>query len=243
MKEILTGKVKTVYPTDDLNTVLIQYEDKVTAGNGRKVDFPEGKGKLCCEISKILFEKMEDSGIKTHYLSMPPHGVVVTMDPRKVMCCKKVNIVPIEVIVRNVAAGSLCRQTHLREGISLNPPLVEFYLKDDEKNDPLLTIDRMERMGYSEILYSLLISNALKVNDVLKEIFSDMDLDLIDFKLEFGHYIKDGHLLLADELSPDSMRLWKKGTNESYDKDLFRNNKGDIVEAYKYILQKLRQIT
>ena len=156
------GKVKTVYPTDDLNTVLIQYEDKVTAGNGRKVDFPEGKGKLCCEISKILFEKMEDSGIKTHYLSMPPHGVVVTMDPRKVMCCKKVNIVPIEVIVRNVAAGSLCRQTHLREGISLNPPLVEFYLKDDEKNDPLLTIDRMERMGYNEILYSLLISNALK---------------------------------------------------------------------------------
>jgi len=231
MKELLQGKVKTVWSTDQLGEVIVEYNDKVTAGNGRKVDFPEGKGEVCCQISSILFEKLQQAGVNTHYIKLET--------PTR-MLCKKVGIVPIEVIVRNVVAGSLCRQTYLREGIALNPPLVEFYLKDDDKNDPLLTIDRMERMGYSEILYSLLISNALKVNDVLKEIFSNMDLDLIDFKLEFGNDSANGHLLLADELSPDSMRLWKKGTKERFDKDLFRKDEGDIVRAYKYILEKLR---
>ena len=231
MKELLQGKVKTVWSTDQLGEVIVEYNDKVTAGNGRKVDFPEGKGEVCCQISSILFEKLQQAGVNTHYIKLET--------PTR-MLCKKVGIVPIEVIVRNVVAGSLCRQTYLREGIALNPPLVEFYLKDDDKNDPLLTIDRMERMGYSEILYSLLISNALKVNDVLKEIFSNMDLDLIDFKLEFGNDSQSGHLLLADELSPDSMRLWKKGTRERFDKDLFRKDEGDIVTAYKYILEKLR---
>ena len=231
MKELLQGKVKTVWSTDQLGEVIVEYNDKVTAGNGRKVDFPEGKGEVCCQISSILFEKLQQAGVNTHYIKLET--------PTR-MLCKKVGIVPIEVIVRNVVAGSLCRQTYLREGIALNPPLVEFYLKDDDKNDPLLTIDRMERMGYSEILYSLLISNALKVNDVLKEIFSNMDLDLIDFKLEFGNDSENGHLLLADEFSPDSMRLWKKGTRERLDKDLFRKDEGDIVTAYKYILEKLR---
>ena len=232
--ELSSGKVKTVWSTDQLGEVIIEYHDKVTAGNGLKEDYPEGKGGICCEISSILFEKLEQAGVNTHYIGLET--------PTR-MLCKKVGIVPIEVIVRNVVAGSLCRQTYLREGIALNPPLVEFYLKDDDKNDPLLTIDRMERMGYSEILYSLLISNALKVNDVLKEIFSNMDLDLIDFKLEFGNDSENGHLLLADELSPDSRRLWKKGTKESFDKDLFRNDEGDIVIAYNYILQQLKEFS
>ena len=240
MKELLEGKVKTVYPTDDPNTVLIQYEDKVTAGNGRKVDFPEGKGKVCCEISKILFEKMEESGIKTHYLSMPPHGVVVILDPRKVMCCKKVDIVPIEVIVRNVCAGSIVRQTTLEEGKIINWPLVEWYLKDDEKDDPLLTTDRIMLMGYGLELLQEMERVAREVNSILKTIFREMDLTLVDFKLEFGY---DAHknLLLADELSPDGMRLWRKG--ESFDKDLFRKEEGDIVKAYEYILQQLKEFS
>ena len=231
MKELLQGKVKTVWSTDQLGEVIVEYNNKVTAGNGRKIDFPEGKGEVCCEISSILFEKLQQVGVDTHYIKLET--------PTR-MRCKKVNIIPIEVVVRNVAAGSLCRQTYLREGIPLHPPLVEFYLKDDDKDDPLLTIDRMERMGYNEILYSLLISNALKVNDVLKEIFSNMDLDLIDFKLEFGNDSENGHLVLADELSPDSMRLWKKGTRESFDKDLFRKDEGDIVPAYREILDRLQ---
>ena len=231
MKELLQGKVKTVWSTDQLGEVIVEYNDKVTAGNGRKIDFPEGKGEVCCEISSILFEKLQQVGVDTHYIKL---------ETSTRMRCKKVNIIPIEVVVRNVAAGSLCRQTYLREGIPLHPPLVEFYLKDDDKDDPLLTIDRMERMGYNEILYSLLISKALEVNDVLKEIFSNMDLDLIDFKLEFGNDSENGHLVLADELSPDSMRLWKKGTRESFDKDLFRKDEGDIVPAYREILDRLQ---
>ena len=228
--EIIRGKVKTVFSTSEPDKVLIQYEDKVTAGNGRKVDFPQGKGKVCMEISEIFFKKMEDHGIRTHYISTIPE---------RIMSCKRVRIIPVEVVVRNVAAGSLCRQTYIEEGIFLYPPLVEFYLKDDSKDDPLLTTDRMERMGYTEILYSELRSSAIKINDILTDIFDKIDLTLVDFKLEYG-YDSNGNLCLADELSPDSMRLWKKGTHESMDKDLFRKDKGDIVEAYKNILENLK---
>ena len=177
-----------------------------------------------------VFKKIEEAGIKTHYIDT---------FPERIMSCKKVRIIPVEVVVRNVAAGSLCRQTYIEEGTFLNPPLVEFYLKDDLKDDPLLTTDRMERMGYTEILYSELHSSAIKINDILTDIFDKIDLTLVDFKLEYG-YDSNGNLCLADELSPDSMRLWKKGTNESMDKDLFRKDKGDIVEAYTDILEKLK---
>ena len=231
MKELLVGKVKTVFPTAEPDKVLIQYEDKVTAGNGRKVDFPIGKGRVCMQISEFLFKRLEDRGIRTHYISTIPE---------RIMSCKKVDIVPIEVVVRNVAAGSLCRQTYIEEGSSLNPPLVEFYLKDDLKDDPLLTTDRMERMGYTEMLYSELRSSAIKVNDILVDIFDKIELTLVDFKLEYGHDF-NGNLCLADELSPDNMRLWKKGTKERFDKDIFRKEEGDIVAAYQYILQELRR--
>ncbi len=233
MKELFRGKVKTIYQSTEPDQVLIRFNDKVTAGNGDKTAYPETKGAINCKISSIVFEHLEKKGIDTHYISMMGSDI---------MKCKRVDIIPLEVVVRNVAAGSLCRETYLREGIPLHPPLVEFYLKDDDKDDPLLTIDRMERMGYNEILYSLLISKALEVNDVLKEIFSNMDLDLIDFKLEFGNDSENGHLVLADELSPDSMRLWKKGTKESMDKDLFRKDKGDIIKAYGEILTSLLNI-
>ena len=230
--EIIEGKVKTVFTTSEPDEVLIQYEDKVTAGNGRKIDFPEGKGKVCMEISAFLFEQLEKVGIKTHYLDT---------FPERIMSCKKVDIIPIEVVVRNVAAGSLCRQTYIEEGTSLNSPLVEFYLKDDLKDDPLLTTDRMERMGYPEMLYSELRNSAIKVNNILVDIFDKIELTLVDFKLEYGHD-SNGNLCLADELSPDSMRLWKKGTSESCDKDLFRKDKGDIVEVYNQILDKLNNL-
>ena len=228
MNELLVGKVKTVFPTAEDDVVLIQYEDKVTAGNGRKIDFPEGKGQVCCEISELLFKKMEEHGIKTHYIDRYPVSI---------MSCKKVEIIPIEVVVRNVAAGSIVRQTTLEEGHIINWPLVEFYLKDDEKDDPLLTEDRIQLMGYGEDIASLK-HHAREINAILKGIFRRMDLTLVDFKLEFG-YDSGQNLLLADELSPDGMRLWKDG--ESFDKDLFRKEKGDIVTAYKYILENLRQ--
>ena len=137
MNEILAGKVKTVYETAEPQEVLIRYEDKVTAGNGRKIDFPEGKGRLCCEISSLLFKLIEKRNIKTHYISMPTNTT---------MCCKKVDIIPIEVVIRNIATGSIVRQTPIEEGTKFKWPMAEFYLKDDEKNDPLLTTERIIMM-------------------------------------------------------------------------------------------------
>ena len=228
MKELLEGKVKTVLSSSEPDNVLIQYKDKVTAGNGKKMDFPEGKGQVCCEISEFLFKKLEERGVKTHYISVPTE---------RTMLCKRVDIVPIEVIVRNVCAGSIVRQTTLEEGKILNWPLVEWYLKDDEKDDPLLTTDRIMLMGYGPELLQEMGRTARDVNSILKIIFREMDLTLVDFKLEFG-YDANKNLLLADELSPDGMRLWRKG--ESFDKDLFRKEEGDIVKAYEYILQQLK---
>ena len=224
------GKVKTVFDTDNPDEVLIQYEDRVTAGNGKKELYVENKGSICCEISRLLFLMLEEEGIRTHYITMPTH---------KSMCCRRVEIIPIEVVVRNIAAGSIVRQTTLEEGEIIDWPLVEFYLKDDAKDDPLLTEDRICLMGYGDEIDEL-IYQAREVNAILKQIFREIGLTLVDFKLEFG-YDSNGNLLLADELSPDGMRLWKEGTHESFDKDLFRKEEGDIVEAYQYILNNLQQ--
>ena len=225
--EITKGKVKTVFTTSEPDKVLIQYEDRVTAGNGKKVDYPEGKGKVCMDISAFLFKEMEKNGIDTHYLDT---------FPERIMSCKKVDIIPIEVVVRNIATGSIVRQTTLEEGRIINWPLVEFYLKDDEKDDPLLTEDRINLMG--DYPTRRMIQIAREVNAVLQNIFRKINLTLVDFKLEFG-YDSEHNLLLADELSPDGMRLWREG--KSFDKDLFRKEKGDIVEAYQYILSELEK--
>jgi len=223
------GKVKSLYSlAEDPQKVYIHFHDKVTSGNGRRVDFPEGKGKVCCLISALLFEMLESKGIKTHYLGT---------EGLDTMLCKKLEIVPVEVIVRNIAAGSIVKQTNLKEGTLLNPPLVEYYLKDDEKDDPLLTPDRVRLMGVDP---TRMREVALEVNLQFQMIFTLMGIDLVDFKIEFG-YDNHGDLFLADELSPDNMRLWKKDNKERFDKDLFRKDEGDIVEAYSHILQQLRK--
>ena len=224
------GKVKTIFALDEPDKVLIQYEDKVTAGNGKKEAYVEDKGKVCCQISELLFQELERYGIKTHYVSMPTH---------RAMAVKKVDIIPIEVVVRNIAAGSIVRQTPLEEGTVFSNPLVEFYLKDDEKDDPLLTEDRARLMG--DYPLRELKQRAAEVNRILQDIFKRIDLTLVDFKLEYGYDV-NGNLLLADELSPDGMRLWKKGTSESFDKDLFRKGNGDILLAYQTILTNLQRI-
>ena len=223
------GKVKSLYRlAEEPEKVHIHFHDKVTAGNGRRVDFPEGKGKVCCLISALLFEMLESRGIKTHYLGTQGLDTLL---------CKKLEIVPVEVIVRNITAGSIVRQTTLTEGTILNPPLVEYYLKDDAKDDPLLTPDRVALMGIDP---TQMREVALDVNLQFQMLFTLMGIDLVDFKLEFG-YDSHGNLLLGDELSPDNMRLWRKSTKERFDKDLFRKDEGDIVEAYTYILEEMRR--
>ena len=161
------------------------------------------------------------------------------MPTHRAMAVKKVDIIPIEVVVRNVAAGSIVRQTPLEEGTVFSNPLVEFYLKDDGKDDPLLTEDRARLIG--DYPLRKLKQLASEVNVVLQDIFNKIDLTLVDLKLEYGYDV-NGNLLLADELSPDGMRLWKKGTSESFDKDLFRNDNGDILLAYQTILTNLQRI-
>ena len=229
MKELIKGKGKTVYAVEDVNRVMIMYHDKVTAGNGEKEDVIESKGEINCKITDILFKELEKQGVQTHRVDTIGHT----------MLCTKVDIIPVEFVVRNVAAGSIVRQTTLNEGKVLDFPLVEFYLKDDEKDDPLLTEDRIRIMGDYPI--RILKQRAGEVNTILKDIFDKIGFTLVDFKLEYG-YDKDGNLLLSDELSPDGMRLWKKGTSESFDKDLFRKGNGDILLAYQTILTNLQRI-
>ena len=228
MKEFLAGKVKTVYDTDEAEKVLIEFHDKVTAWNGKHVEYPAEKGKVCCLISALLFELLEKRGIRTHYYNCPSLNT---------MLCRKLTIVPVEVICRNIAAGSIVKTTTLAEGTNIQPPIVEFFLKDDSKDAPLLTMDRVRVMGHDP---DPLIERTKEINHELQSLFTLMGIDLVDFKLEYGYDVH-GDLYLADELSPDNMRLWKRGTKERFDKDLFRKDEGDIVEAYKYILQNLRQ--
>ena len=227
--KLVEGKVKTVFETDEKDKVLIKYEDRVTAFNGEHIEYPRDKGATCCMISAFLFEKLEKVGIKTHYIELPTFNT---------MLCHKVNIYPVEVICRYRAAGSIIENTEgLREGQLFDPPIIEFFLKNDYKGDPLLTLDRVRLMGIDPEPFIL---RTTSINWELQKIFDKIGMDLIDFKLEFG-YDDSGGLNLADEISPDSMRLWKKGTKERFDKDLFRKDEGDIVEAYKYILQKLEK--
>ena len=159
----IQGKVKTIFALDEPDKVLIQYEDKVTAGNGKKEAYYENKGVICCKISELLFRELERCGVDTHYVSMPTY---------RAMAVKKVEIIPIEVVVRNVAAGSIVRQTTLEEGHIINWPLVEWYLKDDEKDDPLLTEDRINLMG--DYPLKELEHRAREVNSILKNIFLEI---------------------------------------------------------------------
>ena len=220
------GKVKSVYDVD-AHRVMIKYHDTITAFDGKKKSNPETKGRICCLISELLFTYLEKKGIKTHYIDCPELNM---------MLCRKLTIVPIEVIVRNIAAGSIVKNTTLTEGTVISPPLVEYFLKDDSKGDPLLTQDRIRLMGIDpEPMYHI----AKDVNLHLQEMFSQLGLDLIDFKLEFG-YDANGELYVADEISPDSMRLWGKD-GMSHDKDIFRKYGSDeaLIAAYGDILAGL----
>ena len=228
-KPILAGKGKSVYAVPgEADKVTIKFHDKVTAWNGKHVEYPAEKGKVCCLISALLFEKLEKYGIRNHYLGT---------EGLDTMLCRKLTIIPVEVIVRNIAAGSIVKTTTITEGTFIQPPIVEYFLKDDAKDDPLLTYDRVRLMGIDP---APMKEQALEINHHLQSLFTIMGIDLVDFKLEFG-YDAHGDLFLADELSPDNMRLWKKDTRERFDKDLFRKDEGDIVQAYKYILNNLRQ--
>ncbi|MCK5374397.1 MAG: phosphoribosylaminoimidazolesuccinocarboxamide synthase [Alphaproteobacteria bacterium] len=233
-KKLYDGKAKTLYEGPESGTIIQYFKDDATAGNGKKHDIIPGKGVLNNRISSHLMTRLESIGIPTHFIRS------INMREQLV---HSVEIIPLEVVVRNIAAGSLCERLGLEEGEILSKPLVEFYYKKDELNDPLVSEDHVITMGWADP-YELeeMVAMAWRVNDYLCGLFAGIGIKLVDFKLEFGRiWGAQGELyiVLADEISPDNCRLWDAKTNEKMDKDRFRHDLGDLIEGYEVIAKKL----
>ncbi|MEJ5228880.1 MAG: phosphoribosylaminoimidazolesuccinocarboxamide synthase [Pseudothermotoga sp.] len=226
---VYEGKAKRVYKTDDPNLFIIEYKDDATAFDGKKKGTILNKGILNNKISAIFFELLETQGVQTHF--------VKTLSERE-MLVKAVKIVPIEVIVRNIVAGSLSKRLGLPEGTTLKRTVLEFCYKSDELGDPMINHYHALAMGLAtEEELNQIERTALKVNEVLKNFLVQRGIVLVDFKLEFGR--KDGQILLADEISPDTCRFWDSSTKEKLDKDRFRRDLGNVEEAYWEIYRRV----
>jgi len=231
---IYEGKAKKVFNHDDLDRVRIEFKDDATAFNALKKEKFEGKGKLNCLISARIFEILIKKKIPTHFIEL---------ENENTMIAKKIKVIPLEIVLRNTAYGSLCKQTTIKPGTLLSKPLIDIYLKNDELNDPLITKDRIELMNIlSSHDLELIINLTLKINAILKSFFKNIQLQLVDFKLEFGYDFKN-NIILGDEISPDNSRLWDLNQNNdtivSLDKDLFRNDLGGLIEAYSEIYRRI----
>ena len=224
------GKAKQIYGTENPEIVRIRYKDSATANNGEKKEMIEGKGRLNNKITSLLFEWLQHEGIDSHFIKQISETEQLV---------KRVTIIPLEVVVRNVAAGSFSKRVGMEEGIPLKRPIVEFYYKDDQLGDPLITEDHVEILNLATLIdVGILKKQSLLINEKLQSLFATMDIRLIDFKLEFGKN-EAGDIVLADEISPDTCRLWDLHTNEKLDKDVFRRNLGSLTDAYQKILAKL----
>jgi phosphoribosylaminoimidazole-succinocarboxamide synthase len=228
-KMIYEGKAKQVFLTDNPDEVLVWFKDDATAFNGEKKGTIQSKGELNNSISSLFFGLLQSKGIATHFVKkLDERGMIV----------KQLNIVPIEVVVRNISAGSLAKRLGWEEGRKLADPVVELYYKDDALGDPLINRSHVAALGIAtpEQL-DILESTACKVNAILTEFLAAKNLLLVDFKLEFG--IHKGQILLGDEISPDTCRFWDANTNEKLDKDRFRRDLGDVAEAYQEIWRRV----
>jgi len=234
MKLLYEGKAKRIYETENPNEVICEFKDSLTAFNGEKADEESGKGALNCAITTLIFEALESDGIPTHLIKQ--------IDETKQLV-KKVDIILIEVVVRNIVAGSLAKRLGIKEGTKLPFTIVEFYYKNDALNDPLINDDHALALNLvkSRDELDLLREYALLVNNFLTKFFDKVDLTLVDFKIEFGRD-KNGNIILADEITPDSCRLWDKETGKKLDKDLFRFNLGNIKQAYTEVLNRLKDV-
>lgn len=224
------GKAKRLYATENPDILFVEYKDSATAFNGEKKEDIAGKGVLNNRITTLIFEKLQAAGIASHFVKR-------ISDNEQLV--KKVDIIPIELVVRNIAAGSLAKRLGLEEGTPLKRPIVEYYYKNDDLGDPHITaehIDVLDIASPEEV--QALYDGGLRVNEVLRPIFSEVEVELIDFKLEFGRDT-EGNVLLADEISPDTCRLWDTKTKQKLDKDVFRRNLGSLTEVYKIILTRL----
>ncbi|GGA98103.1 phosphoribosylaminoimidazolesuccinocarboxamide synthase [Macrococcus hajekii] len=233
MTLVYEGKAKRVFATDDDQVYRIEYKDEVTAGNGAKKDAMAGKGRLNNLITSRLFERLADKGYKSHFIKrLSETEQLVT----------KVDIIPLEVVVRNIAAGSITKRLGFTKGESFASPLVEFYYKKDELNDPIVTDDHVKLLGLADDPdIAELKKQALEINSILINIMNQMNLDLVDFKIEFGKD-KEGNILLADEISPDTCRIWDKETKENFDKDVYREDTGSLIDTYTHFYKKMEAL-
>ncbi|MGN8914214.1 phosphoribosylaminoimidazolesuccinocarboxamide synthase [Anaerofustis butyriciformans] len=231
LEMLYEGKAKKVFKTEKADEYIIEYKDDATAFNGKKKDTIANKGIVNNKFTGIIFGMLEESGVPTHLIK-------VLDDTHQLV--KAVEIVPVEVIIRNVAAGSICKNLGLEEGKELNPTVFEFCYKNDDFDDPLINDYHVLAMGLAtQEEIDTIKEYTFKINELLKDFFLKHNLKLIDFKIEFGRY--NGKIVLADEISPDTCRLWDKDTNRKMDKDRFRRDLGDVEETYKEVLGRISE--
>ncbi len=234
MELLYEGKAKKLFATDDPNVVRMEFKDDATAFNAQKKAQFENKGRMNKAITLLMYKMLEEKGVPTHLVADVDE---ITLD------VKKVEILLVEVIVRNVAAGSFSKRMGVKEGTPFKQPIVEFSYKSDEMGDPLINVDYAREMGLATPdECAFLKEQALVVNEVMLEFFKNCGLRLIDFKIEFGRDA-DGQIILADEISPDTCRLWDAKTGEKMDKDRFRHDLGGVMEGYAAVLERVQAAT
>ena len=236
-KQLYEGKAKIIFEGPEADTLVQYFKDDATAFNAQKKDVIKGKGVLNNYISENIMTAVGDLGIPNHFIARLNH---------REQLIRKLEIIPIEVVVRNVAAGSICPRLGLEEGATLNNTLVEFCLKDDSLSDPIIAPEHIFTFGWAKRdELEIIVEDTLRINDFLTGLFLGIGVRLIDFKLEFGRFYRDQDtaddnvIMLADEISPDNCRLWDAQTNEKMDKDIFRRDLGGLVEAYQEIANRL----
>lgn len=231
-EQIYEGKAKKIFAVQGKTDVVIQeFKDQLTAFNAQKVEQMSGKGLLNCQITTLIFKFMQDRGVSTHFMESLSTTSFVT---------QKLQMIPLEVVVRNVLAGSTAKKFGLQEGIELEKPLLEFYYKDDALNDPFMSDDQALMMKLAtEQEIAKIKALALTVNKNMIDLFAACEIRLVDFKIEMGRNAQ-GEIVLADEISPDSCRLWDKATNEKMDKDRFRRDLGNVLEMYQEVWNRLK---
>jgi len=229
-RELLyTGKAKSVYTTDNPDYLVLVFRDDTSAFDGKKVEQLARKGRVNNTFNAFIMQKLAEAGIETHFEKLiTPNEVLV----------KRLNMIPVECVVRNYAAGSLCRRLGVTEGLELNPPTFELFLKNDALGDPMINESHVRSFGWAtEAQLVRMKELSFAVNDVLKALFAQGDMLLVDFKLEFGVF--HDRIVLGDEFSPDGCRLWDKETRKKLDKDRFRQGLGEVVEAYEEVGRRL----
>ncbi len=229
VSELFVGKAKSVYSTEDPDKLILEFRNDTSAFDGRKTDSLDRKGLVNNKFNAYIMQKLEAAGIPTHFEHLLSDNESVV---------KNLDMIPVECVVRNISAGSICRRLGVEEAQDLNPPTFEFFLKNDELHDPMINEYHIRSFGWAtDQEIAKMKELTFKVNDVLKQLFLDGGMLLVDYKLEFGRY--HGQIILGDEFSPDGCRLWDKDTREKLDKDRFRQGLGGVVEAYEEVARRV----